>query len=183
MGIKHGPWEIRERVEKYRNSLIKVVEDQVTKPDGKRGTYATVELTPGALVLAVDDDQNLYVTEQFRYALGRNSIEAASGAIDEGESPEQAATRELREELGIEADEMVSLGMTDPDTSTIHGPANLFLARKLRFTEPEREGSEVMRTVKLPLEKAVRMVIDSEITHGASCVAIMKAEYYLNGKR
>jgi len=172
---KNGPWTILESAVKYRGKFILVEEAQVIQPDGEPGEYATVTMKPGVCILPVDDEGNVYLTTQFRYAVGRDSIEVCAGSVDEGEEPRAAAEREAREELGIEAEEWIDLGSFDLDTSVIHCPVSLFAARGLSFGETEQEGTETIRPLKLPLDEAVRKVMDSEITHGPSCVLILKA--------
>src|ERR671915_472766 len=117
MGKRNGPWTIKASDKKYANEFIEVHEDQVIRPDGKTGSYSTVKLKPGLAVLPLDQENNVYLAKQFRYALGRESIEGIGGALEEGEDPVDAARRELREEAGIEAEEMISLGMIDVETS------------------------------------------------------------------
>jgi 8-oxo-dGTP pyrophosphatase MutT (NUDIX family) len=177
---KHGPWTIKETTEKYRNEFIEVNEDQVVRPDGEPGTYATVKLTPGVSVLPLDAEGYVYLTRQFRYALGAESLEASSGGIEQGEAPDNAARREAREELGIEAEHWQSLGLVHIDTSIIRGPCHLFLAQGLSFTRTEREGTETIKTVKLPLAEALRRVLSSEILHAPSCVLILRAWHTLS---
>ncbi len=176
---QHGPWTIRESKPVYRNPFIEVVEDRVVRPDGQPGSYGTVVMKPGVAVLPVDEDGMAYLTREFRYAIGRESIEVAGGGIDEGESPLEAARRESREELGVEASEWVDLGRIDPFTAVVNSPAYLFLARRLSFTRVEREGTEVMEVRKVPFDEAVCMVMDGTITHGPSCVLILKASRVL----
>jgi 8-oxo-dGTP pyrophosphatase MutT (NUDIX family) len=173
MKKKHGPWTIVGSEPKYLHKLIEVREDQVIRPDGSPGTYATVNVKAGVSVLALDADQSVYLAKEFRYAVGRYSIEAVGGAMEDDEPPVEAAKRELREELGVEADEWIELGQVDPITSIIDAPSTLFLARGLTFKEKKDEGSERIETDKVALDEAVRMVIDSEITHGTSCVLIL----------
>lgn len=172
---KHGPWTIKETSLKFKNDLIQVNEDQVIQPDGKPGSYATVALPAGVCVLPLADDGTVYLTSQFRYALGAESLEVVSGAIDEGEHPETAARRELREELGIEAGELIGLGQMQIDTSIIKAPVNFYMARNLTFVAPQPEGSETIKMVKLKFDEAVRQVMDGVILHGPSCVLILKA--------
>ena len=93
--------------------------------------------------------------------------------------PLDAAKRELREELGIEAEEWIELGYVNPFTSVVHSPGFLFLARKLRFTTQQREGTEIIRVLKMPFDKAVRLVMENKITHGQSVALILKAKEYL----
>ena len=175
-----GPWVIKGRERKYQNPWIEVREDQVIKPDGKAGTFATVRMRPGVSVLAIDADESVYLTSEFRYAIERESIAVVSGAIDENENPLDAAKRELREEVRLEADEWVDLGVVDPFTSMINSPANLFLARSLSATATEREGTEIIQTIKVKLHEAVQMVMESKITHGPSCALILKVNNHLN---
>lgn len=180
MARRHGPWTIKETAERYRDEFIAVYEDSVIRPDGEPGTYATVSMKAGVSVLPVDRDGTIYLTRQFRYATGAESIETVSGGIDD-DDPSGAAFKELREELGIEAAELISLGRMDMDTSIVRSPVSLFLARELKFTEAEQEGTERIEPFKTTLEQAVGMVSRSEITHGPSCVLLLKAARYLEG--
>lgn len=177
---QHGPWKIKTRETKYKNPWIEVLEDQVINPDGKPGIYGTVVMKPGVSILALDEKNNAYLISEFHYALGKDSIEVVSGGMDGDEIPLQAAKRELKEESGIEAKEWVDLGRIDPFTSAIDSPAYLFLARGLTFGERTLEGSEVINIIKIPFDKAIHMVMESEITHGPSCVLILKAKKFLN---
>jgi 8-oxo-dGTP pyrophosphatase MutT (NUDIX family) len=179
MEKRHGPWTIKESREKYRDDFIVVYEDSVTRPDGEPGAYATVRMKPGVSVLPVERDGTVYLVRQFRYAAGAESVEAVSGGIDDDEDAPGAARKELREELGIEAAELTSLGRMDMDTSIVRSPVSLFLARGLKFTEAEPEGTERIEPFKTTLEQAVGMVLRSEITHSPSCVLILKASRYL----
>lgn len=179
MTKKHGPWTINGTTVRYEHELLKVREDDVTRPDGRPGIYAVVRITPGVSVLAVDDEGVAYLAREFRYAVGRETLETVGGSIDEGEEPEAAARRELQEELGIEAGALTPLGQADPMNSLIDSPAHLFLATELKFVEKQNEGSERIRTMKTPLDEAARMALAGEITHATSCVLILRAWEHL----
>jgi 8-oxo-dGTP pyrophosphatase MutT (NUDIX family) len=179
MPQKYGPWQIKERQQKYQNEFFEVNEDQVIRPDGQPGTYGTITMKPGVSTLVLDEAGFVYLTRQFRYALGQESIEVATGAIEADEAPLAAARREIREELGIEAEEWLDLGIVNMDTSIIYCPMHLFLAQSLTFNEPDREGTEKIETIKLPLAEAAQMVMESTITHGSSSVLILKASGFL----
>lgn len=99
---------VEDSKEIYEGEFLKLNQDQVLRPDGEPGTYAVVSLNPGVAVLAMDDEGSVYLTRQFRYILGKESIEVVCGAVEEGESPLEAAKREAREEAGPEASEWVS---------------------------------------------------------------------------
>jgi|SRR3989344_3800724 len=180
MEKKNGPWVIKDTIPKYKNPWIEVNEDQVIRPDGKPGIFGIVKMVDGISVLPLDENGFVYLTEEFRYAIGKDSIEAASGGIDDGEKPLDAAKRELEEELGILADEWIDLGVVNPFTSVAHSPAYLFLAKKLKFSETNHEGTEIIKIKKMKIEEAINLVLDSKITHGPTCVLILKAKSYLN---
>ena len=176
---KHGPWTIKSSERLYQDKYVEFRVDDVVKPSGEPSRYATGRMLPGVSVLALDAEGFVHLTKQFRYAVGRDSIEVVSGGIDEGEAERAAALRELREELGIEAGELTDLGTVDAVTSQVSAPARVFLARDLKFGEPDRGGTEVMETLKVKFEAAVRMVMAGEITHAISCVLILKAQEFL----
>lgn len=180
---QHGPWQIVRSREVHRDPWVAVQMDDVIHPDGKPGTYTVVHLKPGVSVLPIDADGSVYLAEEFHYGVSRTTIEAVAGGMETGETPLYAAQRELREELGIQADEWIDLGTVDPFTANVVSPTSLFLARSLAFTAADREGSEQITMVRLPLAEAVAMVLDSRITNGPSCVLILKAERWLERQR
>ena len=176
---QHGPWQIVQSHEVYRDPWIAVRKDNVIRPDGQPGTHSVVTIKPGVCVLAIDDGQQVYLTVEFHYSVGRTTIEAVSGGIEPDEEPLLTAKRELQEELGIGADDWTDLGVVDPFTASVVSPTRLYLARKLTFGDQAPEGTEQIRCLKMPLTEAVQKVMTSEITHGPSCVLILKTALLL----
>jgi ADP-ribose pyrophosphatase len=171
---RHGPWTIVQSHAVYADHWIDVRKDDVVRPDGQPGTYSVVKVRQGVTVVALDDADLLHLTEEFHYAVGRLTLEGVSGGMESGEDALQTARRELAEELGIEAEEWIDLGMIDPITSSVDSPTRMFLARSLRHGPSAPEGTELIRCVKVPLKEALAMVFDGRITHAATCVAILK---------
>jgi len=176
---QHGPWQILSTREVYRDPWIEVDRDEVIRPDGKPGSHCIVRMKAGISVLPLDEHSIVYLTEEFHYGVGRDAIEVVSGGMEPGEEPQAAARRELREELGITARRWDDMGTVDPFTTIVVSPTRLFLARELSFGETEWEGTEQIRVRSVPLAEAVEMVCDSRITHGPSCVLILKAQRFL----
>jgi 8-oxo-dGTP pyrophosphatase MutT (NUDIX family) len=180
MQRRNGPWQIQRTENKYRDDFVSLCVDEVIKPDGNPGTYATVQLKEGVAVLALDRDSRVYLTRQFRYAIGCDSIEVISGGIDEGEDPLTAARREAREELGVEGEDWRPLQSFHLETSMIKGPVHLYVVKDLHCTDTDPDDTEDIKGFRVTLEEAVQMVLRGEITHGPSCVLILKA--FMTGK-
>jgi 8-oxo-dGTP pyrophosphatase MutT (NUDIX family) len=175
MPRENGPWTILASHERFRYGNLTVREDEVVRPDGERGTYVTVRTPPGVAGLPIDDEGQVYLTRQYRYAIEQFSVEAAAGGMDDGETPVEAVRREVEEELGVRAEEWVDLGLVDVDTSVVLDQVRLFVGHGLSFTETEREGTEVMETLRVPLSTAVEMVMRGEITHAVTALLLLKA--------
>jgi len=179
MERKHGSWAIRSSERLYADEFAEVWVDEVSRPDGEPARRVTMRMKPGVAVLALDGEGFARLVRTFRYAVGRECVEVVQGGAEEGEEPEASARRELKEELGIEAEEWADLGLVDAITSQVYSPARLFLARGLKFGESDTEGAESLAPVKVEFDEAVRMVMDGEITQGISCALILKARLLL----
>lgn len=171
---QHGPWQITASREVYRDPWTRLRRDEVIRPDGNPGTYSVVDLKPGVSVLAIDDDDNAYLTEEFHYGVGRVTIETVSGGIEAGEDARTTAERELQEELGISATQWSDLGSVDPFTANVVSPTQLYLAESLTIGKPQLEGTEQIRCVKLPFQRVIAMALSGEISHAPSAVLILK---------
>ena len=170
----NGKWQVRSTKKTFENEFFALFEDDVVKPTGEDGKYAWIKFKTGASILPIDDEGNVYITRQFRYAIGRHDLEIVSGSV-EGEGALDAAKRELKEELGIDAEEWSDMGCVYSMTSITQSCSRQFIARNLKFGEQETEGTEDIEPVKLTLDKAVEMVLNGEITDGDSCILILKA--------
>lgn len=175
MEKKNGNWTIKKTEQVFANDFFKVFDDSVVQPDGKDGKYATIEFISGVSVLAIDDEDYVYLTKQFRYAAGEETLKVVAGGV-ENESAVDAAQREIKEELGITAEEFTELGTIQLDHSIIKAASTLFIARKLTFGETDRDAAEEMKMVKIKFSEAVEKVLNGEITHAPSCIIILKAE-------
>ncbi len=164
----------------HEGRLVRLREDRVLLPLGTEALYEYVEIKQGSSTLAMEDNGDVWLVREWKYALGRPTIEVVSGGLEPGEDPVDGARRELREEAGLTAAEMIPLGHVDPFTTMLRCPNYLFLARGLTPVPHEREEAEIMELLRVPLETAVRMVMDGEITHGSSSVLILKAAALVN---
>ena len=182
MGRKYGPWTVESSERLYADEFAEVWVDEVSRPGVEPLRRVTMRMKPGVAVLALDGEGSAHLVETFRYGVGKDCVEVVQGGTEGDEEPEVAARRELKEELGAEAEELIDMGLVDAVTSQVYSPARIFLARGLTFGEPDRESTESLRPLNVKFEEAVRMVLDGEITQGISCVLILKSKLFLEGE-
>lgn len=181
MEKKNGNWTIKKTRKVFDNDFFKVFNDQVVRPDGADGDYATIRFVPGVSVLPIDEENLVYLTKQFRYVAGEKTLEVVAGGVED-EEPLAAAKREVKEELGINAEEFEEIGTIQLDNSIIKAASTLFIARKLSFGKSDQDAAEEIETIKITLEEAVEKVVSGEITHAPSCILLMRAWMQLKNR-
>ena len=174
---QHGPFIVTGSSEKYKNPWIAVREDQVILPGGNPGIFGIVTMKHGSTVLAIDEHDMVYMTREFAYAYGHDSLELVSGGLDGNEDFLTAARRELAEEVGIvEATEWVDLGILHPFTKNIESKNAMFIARgPFQWGTRNLDPDEVIDIEKVPFDQAIAMAMDGRIVHGASVACLLKA--------
>ena len=93
----------------YQGKWLTVRVDQVLRPDGSKGTYELID-KKDFVVMIPRRDNRFYLVEQYRYAVGARSWEFPQGGCEEVIDLETCAKKELEEELGVKALNLVSLG-------------------------------------------------------------------------
>ncbi len=114
-----NPYRTLSRREIYRHEIVTVEEARVLLPTGSEIDFAVLQIKPGVTVLALDQDNTVHATREYRYAIDRPSLELISGGMEEGEEPLDTAKREIAEEAGLAATEWTYLGYVDPFTSMV----------------------------------------------------------------
>ncbi|MDD5254355.1 MAG: NUDIX hydrolase [Candidatus Nanoarchaeia archaeon] len=180
MDKKYGPWIIKGTKEIYRNKWISLREDSVLTKNNTPEIYASLTAKPGIGVLAIDKDNYCHVVKEFKYGVGKEIIGLVTGGVEKNEKPIETAKRELKEELGIEADEWTYLGIEDPFTAYVNCPHSLFLARKLKFTENNLEDFESLTPLKIKFDELVSKIVNNEITDSHIITVVFKVKELLN---
>jgi 8-oxo-dGTP pyrophosphatase MutT (NUDIX family) len=171
-----NPWRTLSSQTIYRNPWLVLREDKVIRPDGARGIYSVVEMRPSCGIVAISDDDQIALVGQWRYVHDKYSLEIPTGGSEEGETPLEAAKRELLEETGLTAGDWTELGSIDNSNGVTTDVSHLFLARNLTAGAPVPQGDEQVELRWMPFADAVRSVLRGEITESTSVAAILKTE-------
>ncbi len=169
--------------EKYKGIIVRVRLDEAELHTGKMVRREVVEHPGGVTILPVDDDGYCYMVRQFRYPFGRMLLEAPAGKLEAGEDPLECAKRELSEETGFSARELIDLGCcyTSPGFST--EVLHIYLARGLEAGKAHPDQDEFLNVEKISLSELSDRVMRNEVEDGKTAIAILKAEKLMNGKK
>jgi len=158
----------------YENAWIGVREDQVIRPDGEPGIYGVIGFKNKTVCVISYEDDHIYLVGQFRYPLNIYSWEIPEGGCPIGEEPLAAAQRELREESGIVAKNWTLMGTAHLSNSVSDEEAYWYFASNLRHEECQPDPCEVLEVRRVPIDEAIKMVADGEITDAISMLAILQ---------
>lgn len=124
------PWVCRKKEPVLSAApWLEVERHEVELPDGRMiGDWMWVDTPDFVNVAAVDEEGNYHVFRQQKYAVPGITLAVAGGYVEEGETPRQAAVRELEEEMGLQSDQVTSLGTYAMDGNRGCGNGHLFLA-------------------------------------------------------
>jgi len=143
----------------FRGRVVDLYVDDVRLPDGGLHIREIVDHKPAVAVVPLLPDAQVVLVRQFRYAVGRWMWEIPAGIIDPGESPLQAATRELREETGYRSRALRSLGEVYTSPGFCRERIHLYVAKDLkRVGEPDLDEDELLTASAVPYVRALRMI-------------------------
>jgi len=163
--------------ELYRGRIITVKRHRVQLPNGEESWREVVEHPGAVAVLPVLADGRLVLVRQYRKAVEEVLIEVPAGKLEGGESPEEAARRELREETGLEAEQLQLLCSFYTSPGFANERIFLFLARMdepVPQRSPALDADEFVQPVIITLEEGMRWVKDGRI-RDAKTVAALQA--------
>ena len=144
--MKNGNVVVKKSEIIYDVSNVRVIKNNVLSSDGMEHIFSVISIKNGAAVLPIDDEGNVYLVKEHKFAINKDLITVAGGAIEDGESPLESAKRELKEELGFLAKEWKDLGINVISPNMLDFNIRLFLAKGLDFVGVEREVTESMET-------------------------------------
>ena len=167
---------------KYTGKIVNLRVDEALLPNGAHALREVVEHPGGVCVAALTDQEELLFVRQFRYPYAEVVCELPAGKLERGEDPLVAGRRELEEETGASAARFTSLGRLYPSPGYCGEIIHLYLAEGLTFGETHPDEDEFLEAERIPLKKAVEMVLAGDLPDAKTQVAVLKVAA-LRGRR
>jgi 8-oxo-dGDP phosphatase len=173
-GDEPGQWRTFGERTIYEDPWVWLGQADIEVPGGERIWHNVIRLHRGALMVLLDDSDQVLMLWRHRFVPDRWGWELPGGLVDTDEEPSDAAARELEEETGYRAGDVEYIGSFQPMPSMADAERFMFIG-----TNPERVGeptdlSEAARVVWIPLESVPRMIDEGEIWSASSLVALAR---------
>lgn len=161
--LKIGPW-------------LSVRQETVELPSGKQiPTWFTLEFPNWISVIAITKDGKFVVEDQYRHGLGETRYEIVAGVIDPGETPLEAAKRELLEETGFGGGEWELFMTLSPNTSNHNNLSYTFLATGVeKMTEQHQEATEDIHVDIFTREEVLELLQNGEVVQALHAAPLWK---------
>ncbi|NMC55410.1 MAG: NUDIX hydrolase [Chloroflexi bacterium] len=163
----------------YRGRAFSVEKVDFTLPDGRQASYDLVRHNDSVSIVPVDEHGYILFVSQYRLGAENLLLELPAGVDEDGESPEDSAAREIREETGMAAGKMVRLGEFYLAPGYSSELMYVFLATNLTPAPLQADPDEFLQVKAIPIEEAYAMARRGEIRDSKSLAALLLAEPYL----
>ncbi len=141
---------------------------------GLSADFMVVESSPWVNVIPLTPDEEVVLVHQYRHGNRKVTLEIPGGLVEDHDSPEGAARRELREETGYAASALISLGAVYPNPAIQNNLCYTYLARDVYLAgEQQQDQNEDIEILLKPLAEIPRLIRNGEINH-----ALVIAAFY-----
>ena len=169
------PWKrIRSQTNQtYR--IFSIRTDTTLSPrTGAEHEFYVIESGDWVNVIPITADEQVVMIRQYRHGSGEITLEIPGGLVEPGDTPEKAASRELLEETGYQAEEWKKIGVVNPNSAIFSNRCHTFFARNLtKVGNPTLDQTEDIDVVLLPLSDIPRLIRNGVIDH-----ALVIAAFY-----
>ena len=170
------PWRRIQARLVHRCGIFDLTQVRFEPPEGgSPRDFYVIDAPDWINVIPVTNDDRVLMVRQYRYGIEDFTLEIPGGMCDPGESPMESARRELREETGYEAGEIVELGWVHPNPPVQNNRCFTFLARDLvRLGPPQPDPHERLGLESVPRRDIPRLIAGHKISH-----ALVLAAFHL----
>ncbi len=178
------PWKTQSTREIYRNPWMRLREDIAELPDGRSTLYGVCEFGVAVGVLPFITDNEVVMVRQYRYVQGENHRwEMPTGGVHPGESLEEAAQRELMEEIGYRVGSLTHINTFYSSKSVCDETCHLYIGRDLMMARAVPDHTEFLEVEVMPFEEVLRQVLAGEIRDAMTVIAVLVAARLRDDRR
>lgn len=146
--------------------------DEVRLRDGQLGKRVRIDHPEASAMIPFITESEILMVRQFRYALGRETIEIPAGKVDPGEKPDECVIRELKEETGYEARRVERLYTYAPAIGYSNELIHIFSGYDLQRIQKTIDEREIASVERIPLGRVKAMVKEGRIQDGKTLLAL-----------
>ena len=157
----------------YRGRIINVRDDEVVLPDGRVTRREIVEHKDVVAVVALDDEDNVLLVKQYRKPVEKALLEIPAGGIDDGESPDECAVREMQEETGYRPGILQKIGGLYASPGYCSEYLHLYLATDLVPGKLTADDDEQIELIRVPLEQIPELISSGQICDAKSVATLL----------
>jgi uncharacterized protein len=152
-----------------------LLSDRLASSNGRPSGYAYLEVPRAVFVVPLTPEDDVVLVRQYRHPVRDWTLEVPAGSVDAGESPLEAAERELAEEVGGRSDDWRHLSSFYSSSAHMSLRSDAFLARGVRLATPSRDAGETISVVRLPWAEAVTRARRGGFAEGQTALALLLA--------
>ena len=177
-----GKWDIINSEYLFRRPWLTVRHDQVRLPDGRiNPEFYVLEYPDWVNVIAITEDGMFVLERQYRHGLGKTCYEIPAGVIEKGETPLEAAKRELQEETGYGEGEWETLMTVSGNCSTTSNLTHCFLAKGVRKVSSQHlDNTEDLSVCLLTVEQVRELLVSDKLRQALMAAPLWKY-FAMNG--
>lgn len=170
------PWELLSSEIQADYRIFRLRVDRSRSPrTGKAHDFFVLESSDWVNVIPLTSDGQVVLVRQWRHGTRSFSLEVPGGLLESSDSPEEAARRELLEETGCTAGEMIYLGFVEPNPAFLNNKCHTFLAKDVkRVSELRQDEKEDIEVLMKPLAQIPRLISHGVITHSLVVAAFYR---------
>lgn len=167
----------------FDGHIVNLYRDEVMLPNGKTAAREVIRHIGAVGIVPLTDDRKIILVRQYRYALGRMLFEIPAGKLNfKDEDPVAAAERELEEETGYLCSKIEQIGDLHSTVGFCDEVIHLYAAYGLKTGRPHPDDDEFVDTVQIPLDEAVKLVMEGKLTDAKTQTGILKLNNIIRNK-
>ena len=165
----------------YQGRVFTLVREEVAYPDGRQAVVEFLRHGGAVTILPVDGEGNMWFVRQYRHPTGGLLLELPAGTLEPGEGPEICAAREIREEIGMAADQLEMIGAFYLAPGYSNEYMYVYLGRELRPDPLQQDDGEFIQVEKYPIAQVYELMARGDIRDAKTLAILALARERLVG--